>query len=148
MIEVRAEVDVDRQASDAFAFIADMSNNPRWQKGMKSCEWTSEPPLKLGSTYDQEAGFLGRTIRSSFEVIEFEPSRRIRIKTTGGSMPIDVTREVEARGDGCTVSAVVRGDSSGLFRIASPIMKQLVGFSVRSDYRRLKKLLEDERPAS
>ena len=146
MIEVRAEILVDRQAEDAFAFIADMSNNPRWQKGMQSCEWTSEPPLRLGSTYDQEASFLGRTIRSSFEVTEFEPSRRIRIKTTGGSMPIDVTREVAPDGNGCMVTAIVRGDSSGVFRLAEPLMKLLVGASVRSDYRRLKRLLEDAGP--
>ena len=58
-------------------------------------------------------------------------------------MPIDVTREVAARPGGrSAVSAIVRGDPSGLFRIAAPIMKLLVGASVRRDYRKLKQLLE------
>ncbi len=143
MLEVQASIDIDRPAEVVFDFIADMANNPRWQGGMRECRWTSDPPLRFGSTYEQEARFLGRTIVSSFEVVEFEPGERIRIRTTGGSMPIDVTREVASRGDGQShVRAIVRGDSSGLFRLAEPLMKLLVGSSVRSDYRRLKEILE------
>ena len=143
MLEVQASIDIDRPPQVVFDYIADMANNPRWQGGMRECRWTSEPPLRLDSTYDQEAKFLGKTIVSSFEVTEFEPGRRIRICTTGGSMPIDVTREVVPRPDGQSqVKAIVRGDSSGLFRLATPLMKLLVGSSVRRDYRRLKELLE------
>ncbi len=143
MIEVRAAIDIDRPPDEVFEFLADMANNPRWQQGMRECRWTSEPPLRLGSTYEQEAAFLGKTIVSSFEVVDFESGSRIRIRTTGGSMPIDVARRVVRRADGGShVQAVVQGDSSGLFRLAAPIMKLLVGRSVRRDYRRLKELLE------
>lgn len=145
MIEVHVSTEINRPADEVFEYIADMSNNPKWQKGMKACEWTSEPPLRLGSTYDQEAGFLGKTIRSSFEVTEFEPGALIRIKTTGGSMPIDVTRKVTPLGDGrARVEAIVRGDSSRVFRIAAPLMKPMVKASVKKDYARLKALLEAE----
>lgn len=146
MIEVTASVSINRSAEDVFEFLADMANNPRWQQGMRSCTWTSEPPLALGSTYDQEASFLGKKIVSSFEVVEFEPGTRIRIRTTGGSMPIDVTRTVTDRPAGTSVvGAIVRGDSSKLFKIADPVMKRMVERSVRGDYRRLKTLLENER---
>ena len=145
MLEVRASIDIDRPPGVVFDFIADMANNPSWQQGMRECRWTSEPPLRLGSTYDQEARFLGKAIVSSFEVVEFERGERIHIRTTGGSMPIDVTREVVPRADGGSqVKALVRGDSSGLFRLAAPFMKLLVRSSVRKDYRRLKELLEAE----
>lgn len=146
MIEVHASTRIDRPAPEVFAFLADMSNNPRWQKGMQSCEWTSKPPLRLGSTYDQVARFLGKEIRSSFEVTEFEPGQRIRIRTTGGPMPIDVTRSVDRIDETSTeVDAVVRGESNGVFRIAEPVMRSLVSRSVRSDYARLRSLLESER---
>ena len=142
-IEVTAEVTIDRPPPDVFAYLADMENNPTWQRGMQACTWTSEPPLRLGSTYDQTARFLGKDIVSSFEVTEFEPGERIRIVTTGGSMPIDVTRTVADDGaGGAIVRAVVRGDSSGIFRIAAPLMKFMVGASVRADYKRLKAELE------
>jgi hypothetical protein len=126
-----------------FDYVADMANNPEWQGGMERCTWTSDPPLRLGSTYDQEARFLGRSIVSSFEVVEYEPGHLIRIKTTGGSMPIDVTRTVEPLGPGrCRVEAVVRGEATGPMRLLGPVLPRLVGRSVDGDYRRLKALLE------
>lgn len=144
MIEVRAAVSVDRPPEEVFAYLADMAHNPEWQRGMQECRWTSDPPLRLGSTYDQRARFLGREIVSSFEVTEFEPGAHIRIRSTAGTMPLDITREVAAnRSGGSEVSAIVRGDASGVFRIAAPIMRMIVGASVRGDYRRLKERLED-----
>jgi hypothetical protein len=126
-----------------FDFLADMSNNPKWQKGMQECRWTSDPPLRLGSTYDQVARFLGKEIVSSFVVTEFAPGHRIRIQTTSGTMPIDVIREVAAVVDGrSSVSATVTGDPSGVFRLAAPLMRLMVSRSVDRDYRRLKELLE------
>ncbi len=110
-----------------FSYLADMSNNPKWQKGMPTCTWTSEPPLRLGSTYDQRASFLGKKIVSSFEVIEFEQNHKIRIRTTSGTMPIDVTRLVTEPSPGrSTVKAIVTGEPKGVFRLATPLMRFLV----------------------
>jgi len=142
MIEVRAEVTVRRPPSEVFAYLADMANNPDWQKGMRTCRWTSEPPLRLGSTYDQVARFLGREIVSSFQVTEFEDGSLIRIRSTAG-MPLDITRRVEADGrGGSVVTAVVRGDASGVIRLADPLTRVIVGRSVRADYQRLKVSLD------
>ena len=142
-IEVRSDIEVGCDPAAAFAVLADMARNPEWQKGMRSCEWTSAPPLRVGSTYDQEASFLGRTIRSSFEVTELVADERIRIMSTESTFPIDVTRTVEpVGGDRVRIGARVRGEPGRLFVIAGPIMRAMVGRSVRGDYQRLKRLLE------
>lgn len=142
MIEVTAAADVPRPAPELFAFVADMSNNPQWQRGQERCVWTSEPPIRVGSTYDQRARFLGREIVSSFEVVEFEPDRRIRIRTVGGSMPMDITREVEPLAeDRSRVRATIRGGPTGPLRLLDPITRRMVQRSVRGDYERLAALL-------
>ena len=84
MIAVTASVD----AAEAFAVVADFSRNTQWQQGMQSCVFTSDPPLGLGSTCDQEAPFLGRKILTSFEVpappTESDPNTADRVgKPTG-----------------------------------------------------------------
>lgn len=143
MTEVRMSTRINRSAAEVFAYLADMANNPKWQRGQERCTWTSEPPLRLGSTYDQEARFLGKKIVSSFEVVEFEPERLIRIRSTSGTMPIDVTRSVSPLGpDSCTVRAIVRGDPPGFLRLLGPLLDRMVERSVGGDYRRLKDLLE------
>lgn len=143
MIEVTSELPVDRPTGEVFDFIADAENNPTWQDGMKSCRWTSDGPIGVGSTYEQHAAFLGKSIDSTFEVVAFEPGRSITITTLASTFPITVTRSVEPRGeDRCIVRARVQGDPSGVFRLAAPLMKRMVQRSVRGDYRRLKELLE------
>ena len=142
MIEITTRLEIHRPPDEVFEVLADMSRNVEWQRGMHACLWTSEPPLRLGSTYDQVARFLGRDIVSSFEVTEFEPGRKIRIESVSGSMPLDITRTVEPSPRGCKVTAVVRGEPSGLFSVARPIMRLMVQRSVAADYRRLKSLLE------
>jgi carbon monoxide dehydrogenase subunit G len=143
-MQLSAARDIARPAEEVFAFISDSSNNPRWQKGQKSCVWTTPPPIGMGSTYDQQARFLGRSILNEFEVIAFEPGRSITIRSTEGSFPIEVERSVSPLDERRTrVTAEIRGEPGGLFRIGGALLRRLAQRSVDVDYDRLKKLLED-----
>lgn len=144
MRPVVVAVDVGRPAGDVFAVLADFEQNPRWQRGMRECRWTSAPPHGEGSTYEQRARFLGRDVRSAFRVVEHEPGRRVRITSTAGSFPITVTRTVEPLGPRrARVTAVVEGEGGRFFRFAGPLLRPLVARSVRGDYARLRRLLEE-----
>lgn len=143
MIEVNQSITIRSPLVDVFDYVSDMSNNPHWQSGMKSCVWTSEPPLRIGSTFEQHAEFLGRDMFSSFEVTAFEPNALIRASSTSGPMPIEVSRSVFVTPDGdTTVEAMITGDPTGLFRIGEPLLRRLVARNVLQDYRRLKQVLE------
>ena len=142
MITVNISVDINRSPDEVFDFLSDFENNPKWQNGMKNCTWTSEPPLRVGSTYSQEASFLGRPIVSHFEVIAYEPGRMVKATSPTGTFPITFTRSVEPHGVGTRVKALIEGDSGGVFKIAEPLMAPLVRKSIEADYVRLKELLE------
>ncbi len=139
-----AGIEIARPAAEVFEYIADFERNPSWQQGMKECRWTSDPPLRVGSTYDQKASFLGRAIESSFVVTALEPGASITIETTESTFPIKVTRAVEPRGDGSSyVSATIDGGPGGVLAVLAPLMRLMAQRSVRGDYRRLKAILED-----
>jgi hypothetical protein len=126
-----------------FEFLADASNNPRWQRGMVSCEWNSPGPIRIGSTYRQTARFMGRTIVSTFVVSEFEPGRRIRLETTESTFPIQVTRTVTPVDESsCRASAEITGDPEGWLRLLSGLMRGRAQRSVDGDYDRLVELLQ------
>lgn len=74
MIDVSTSIEIERSADDVFAFVSEFPNNPRWQRGQVACTWTSDPPLRVGSTYEQHARFLGRDMINSFEVVEHCPA--------------------------------------------------------------------------
>ena len=52
MIEVGASVFIQRPIAEVFGIISDFENNPRWQSGMVEAKFTSDGPLRVGSTYD------------------------------------------------------------------------------------------------
>lgn len=143
MIDVSHSIEIDRPADDVFAFVSEFPNNPKWQRGQRSCTWTSEPPLRAGSTYEQRARFLGKDMVNSFRVIEHEDGTRVKFTSTGGSFPITVTRTVEPLGDSRSrFTEHVTGEPGRFFRIAAPLLRALVKRSIKRDFPRLKALLE------
>jgi len=141
-VDIESTVRVECHAEKAFAFIADFENNPNWQGGMVSARWTSDPPVGVGSTYDQEARFMGKTIITRFQVTAYEPGRSISIESVESTFPLQITRRVEPTDTGCVITAHVRGQPGGLFKLAAPLMRRMVKRSVDKDYARLKALLE------
>jgi uncharacterized membrane protein len=144
MKPVTVRVDIHRPAQEVFAFLEAVENNPRWLRGMESCTWTTAPPVRVGSRYEQRARFLGRRIRTSFEVTAHQPGRLVTISSRqGSSFPLTVTRQVESLAAGrCRVTETVDSDPRGFYRIAQPMLRELVRRSIRRDYLRLKALLE------
>jgi uncharacterized membrane protein len=143
-MKMTATRDIARPAGQVFDFFADASNNPTWQKGMQSCEWTSQPPIAVGSTYQQTARFMGRDILSTFEVTAHEPGRLIAIETIKSTFPIQVVRTVEPTGnESCRVSAdITGGPERGVAKLVEPLIGRWAQKSVDRDYDRLVQLLE------
>ena len=142
MLTVETSQIIRRPPDEVFTYIANFENNPKWQSGMRQARFTSEGPLRVGSTYEQVASFLGRAVNSTFEVISYEPGRMVKASSTSGSFPITFTRIVDPQDSGSLISAIIEGDASGFFKLAEPLMKRMVQRSVDGDYRNLKAILE------
>lgn len=137
-VDFTHQVEIQRPADEVFAYLADFENNPDWQGGMVACRWTSEARGVVGATYEQEARFLGRPIRTTFEVTALEPGRSVSIASIVSTFPIQVTRRVEPTAGGCRVTAHVRGQPTGLLKLFSGMVPR----SVAKDYAQLKRRLE------
>lgn len=148
-MEMSATRDIGRPAEDVFEFLADAANNPTWQRGMRSCAWTSMPPIGPGSTYEQHARFMGRDVRTTFVVTAYEAGRRIVITSVESPFPIEVERAVEPTGlRSCRVSATIRGGPERRFAwLAAPLVGRMAQSSIDGDYDRLVALLESDQGA-
>ena len=142
-MDLYATRDIGRPAKVVFDFVSDSSNNPRWQKGQRSCVWTTPPPHGMGSVYEQKARFLGRTVSTRFRVVEYDPGRAITIESVESSFPIRVRRSVEPLGpDRSRVTAEISGEPGGFFGMIGPALRRWAQRSIDADYDRLVKLLE------
>ena len=141
---VEVDIQIDRPTDEVFAYLSNFENNPSWQKGMDSCTITSDGEFGVGSTYDQVAHMANRQILSSFEVIDYQPGRRVKATTTKSSFPITFTRVVDPHEGGSRVRAIIEGDATGFFKLLSPVINVMVRRSINADYERLKHLLESQ----
>ena len=142
MTRVKIAVQVARPPEEAFAWLSDFEKAPLWQSGVVEAQFTSEPPLRVGSTYTQRSRFLGKDIVFNFEIIGYEPGRRVEFKTVSGTFPVHIERWVEPAASGAIVHALIRGDASGLYKLASPLLDRMTQRQIEGDYRRLKQVLE------
>jgi uncharacterized membrane protein len=143
-MEMGATRHINRPVDEVFKFFADAANNPLWQSGMRSCTWTSEPPIGVGSTYKQHARFMGKNVRSTFVVTDYDPGRRITIASVESTFPIVVDRVVTATGpESCWVTAVISGGPQGTIAgLAGPFVGRMAQNSINRDYDRLVEVLE------
>ncbi|MDJ0925449.1 MAG: SRPBCC family protein [Acidimicrobiia bacterium] len=141
-MRVFVTTDVNAPGEKAFAYLADVANNPEWQSGVKSTVWTSDPPREAGSTYDQTMDYRNQV--TSYRVTSLEPGRSITVESTAGAkIPTTVTRSVESLGaTSCRVSVEIVGELSGWRRVAQRNLGKMIRRSTEVDYTVLKRKLE------
>lgn len=145
MSKTVVNIDIMQPPEEVFAFITNFENNPKWQKGMKSCKFTSEGSFGVGTTYDQVASFLGKTIVTKFKVIEYEPNHLVKFVSYESTFPLRIVRSVKSIEGGTHVHAVIEGEPTGLFfKLLAPFLDRMVTNSINRDYAELKRLLEAE----
>jgi carbon monoxide dehydrogenase subunit G len=139
----RAEhtVVVERPPDEVFEFLTDLSNVAAWQSGAVEVRQPEEP-LRVGTRYVQVLKFLGKRIKTSLEVVEFEPGRRFSLKTVSGPIPFEVRHALEPAGAGTKLHVTLEGEPGGFFRLAEPLVERNAQRQIEGDFARLKEMVE------
>jgi hypothetical protein len=124
-------------------YAAEPANAPSWYVNIKSVEWKTPPPLKVGSRLAFVAQFLGRRLSYTYEVTEFVPGSRLVMATTEGPFPMQTTYGWEPAGASSTrMTLRNRGKPQGFARIFTPLMALAMRRANLNDLARLKHILE------
>ena len=142
MINVTIRTEIDVPAEEAFEYVADFSNNESWQSGIQSTAWTSAPPIRVGSTYDQQLDYKNTV--TGYEITAIEPGQSITTESReGATFPVTFTRAVvPLSATRCRITVDLIGHPRGFRRLVKPLVAKAVRDSIEADYRRLKRRLE------
>ena len=141
-VDVITDVIIARPREAVAAYAGNPDNAPRWYVNIKSIEWKTAPPLRLGSTMDFVAHFLGRRLAYTYEVVDLVPGERLVMRTADGPFPMETTYTWETIEGGTRMTLRNRGTPSGFSSLVAPFMARAMRRANRKDLARLKEILE------
>lgn len=143
MVDVVTELTINASVGRVAAFAADPSNVSRWYKNISSVEWLSPKPVQVGSKVAFVARFLGRTLRYTYEIVEFVAGERLMMRTAEGPFPMETTYTWSAIGDDRTrMTLRNRGEPAGFSKLMAPLMTPAMRRANRKDLAKLASILE------
>ena len=140
--DVQVETVVERPRSEVAGYAMDWRNDPLWIGGISDASLVTGGPFGVGSQVARVATFLGKRIEYVNEVVEYEPDARLVMQSVKGPFPMTVAYEFEDAEGGARVRIHTRGDASGFYRLAGPVLTRAAKRAIAGDLRRLKGLLE------
>ena len=144
-VDVTVENVIHRPREAVAAYSAEPDNAVEWYENITAVQWVTPRPLATGSKFEFTAGFLGRTLTYTYEVVELAPGRRLVMRTAQGPFPMETTYEWEdADGDSTRMTLRNRGEPSGFFGIAALLLRMAMTRATTKDLARLKSILEHD----
>jgi uncharacterized membrane protein len=145
-VDVVTEIEIERPLAEVAAYAGAPDNAPAWYVNIKSVEWKTPAPMRIGSRLAFVAHFLGRRLAYTYEIIAFEPAARLVMRTSEGPFPMETTYTWEAVSEGRTrMQLRNRGEPRGFSRLVAPFMSAAMRRANQKDLARLKMLLEGQR---
>jgi carbon monoxide dehydrogenase subunit G len=142
-MRVERSIVVERPIERVFAFITDMHRVKQWLP-VNNIRQTSSGPMGVGSTFAQEAQFLGQRFQATSEVTRYEPPRVFALKIQG---PFSFTNSMycEPTNTGGTRLRMVGEADPGLaIRLMGPLVMPLITRQLDTQVSLLKRALETQ----
>ena len=115
-------IEVPRSPAESFAYVADFTTVEEWDPGIRSSRKVSGEG-GIGTVYDVQADFRGKTIPFTYTVTAFERDRRIVLDGVGAKATSLDTIAFEPTGDGGTrITYTADFKLKGVLRVAEPFL--------------------------
>lgn len=144
MIDETAERIIPLPPARVAAYAMDWRNDSAWTQGIREAELTRECDhggFGVGAEVTRTAYFLGKRIDYVLRVAQYEPESLLDMVSVAGPMPMHITYSFDPHPRGTLARIRVRGDASGFYRLAGPLMARKVRTSIAKDLRDLQRNL-------
>jgi carbon monoxide dehydrogenase subunit G len=147
-IHVEESVSISRPPAAVWEAIADYGFDREWRKGLREMSPDPPGPPAPGTRVHEVLRSSGRDYVADTVVTEIEPGVSYRFEGSGTMGGLAGGRAVRAAetGTGAVFTYLIELRPEGAMRLLSPVLGPMVRSNLRKDLRRLKALLEDERP--
>ena len=120
-----ATIESALQQVEAFAYMADFANARLWDPSVSEARRLGETPIAIGSSFDLVARFGGRNVPLRYEIVEYDPPRRVVLEARRPGFVSRDTITVEPAADGSVVHYDATLAFGGLGRLLDPIVQRI-----------------------
>jgi hypothetical protein len=116
-------IEVDRPATDVFAYATDPTRFHEWQKGVVSGEMKADGDPKVGDHCKTTRKIGGSERASASELVTYEPPRRWRVRGIDGPIRAIVDVTVEPKGEyAASLTISVDFTGHGIGKVLVPLV--------------------------
>ena len=123
MFIVEASSEIGVRPDQAFAWVSDLANLPKWQSGIFRSDVLTPPPVRVGTRFRETFRLLGFPIRAECEVVEMTPPRTFGFRATGNQMNFESRFVFEPAPRGTRISHKATVTMRGLWKVLGPLLK-------------------------
>ena len=123
MIRATGRVSVDRPAEEVFDFVADLENEPEFNPDASNIRKTTDGPIGLGTTYEEDVKPLGHFV---VRIHEYERPTLLGFDARNPRADIRVLFRFTPRGAATDVAAEIEMAMKGPLRLLEPILRPMV----------------------
>jgi carbon monoxide dehydrogenase subunit G len=125
-----------------FAYLSDVRNRSDYIPMLEDIILLDEGPIQVGARYIEVAKIAGRHLKTTYQVMEMEQDKKIRVQTLESVFPIEVVIDLIEKGDQTQVQLSLDFELKGLYKLGAPVVKGIVEQQAKDVLRRLKGRLE------
>ena len=142
-VDVTTDLVIARPRDAVAAYAMDPDHAPNWYANIKSVEWQTPRPLRVGTRVNFVAHFLGRRLAYTYEFVELMPGERLVMRTAQGPFPMETTYTWHSAGpDATRMTLRNRGEPSGFSRLLAPFLASAIRRANRNDLAALRRVLQ------
>ncbi len=143
-ISISDSVVINRPAGEVFAYLSDVKNDSKWQKGLAEAKFTSEGPVAVGATGVHRAKVIGITVEVGWELTEYEESRRTGWRFISGPFTGNESYTLESMPAGTNFMHAAELQPRGLLGLLTPIAGGMFAKQSQKNLQNLKRILESQ----
>jgi carbon monoxide dehydrogenase subunit G len=131
---MRAEltIEIERTPEDVYAYLADVSNLPAWQSGVKSA-------TQRDGRIEESRSIFGRELHTTLEIVDQDEPRLFTLRALDSPFQFTVRHDLEPVDGGTRLTVTAEGAVPG---VAAMFLERRAERQFRKDFERLKQILE------
>ncbi len=142
MVRVEGHITIERPVEEVFDFVADESNEPKYNPRMTRADKMTAGPIGVGTQFNSVMTGVGGAADMTIEFTEFDRPRRITEQVHLSNMDIKGRLQFEPVAAGTRMRWVWDLEPHGAIRLLGPLVRRVGDRQEREIWTALKRYME------